>query len=282
MLKKITALLKKSVYHLNGRQPWSLGYFSSRNQFIHQVIQNIDNQFHPQNTYGYGFDERVVEYPWLISKLSDKATRLLDAGSILNFDFILQHQKIKSKRICITTLAPERNCYWKDGISYTFDDLRDLPFKTHTFDEVVCVSTLEHIGLDNQIYFQSEIGEVKNTTELNSLTKPDSHLIAIKEIHRVLKPNGRLYLTVPFGRSQKYPWLQVFDGQGIDRIIDTFSPSGIEETVFMHDSKGWTISTRANAAEASYHDVHSGKKTTDLAAAEAVIALVLTKHESAQ
>jgi SAM-dependent methyltransferase len=282
MLKKITTQIKKSVYSLNGKHPWSLGYFATRNQFIESVLSNLENQFIPEPTYGFGFDERVVEYPWLVSKLSDKPSRLLDAGSILNFDFILQQKKIKNKRICITTLAPERHCYWKDGISYTFDDLRDLPFKNHTFDEIVCISTLEHIGLDNKIYFQTEIGEVENTTELVKTDKVDSHLVAVSEMHRVLKPGGKLYLTVPFGKSQKLGWLQVFNSQGIDQVISTFSPSNVDETVFIHNETGWAKSTRAKASTANYYNVHSGEKTDHLAAAEAVIALVLTKHESNQ
>jgi hypothetical protein len=59
------------------------------------------------NRHGEFIDERVVEYPWFISRLNEEKTRLLDAGSILNYSYILQHPKIKNKDITIITLEPE-------------------------------------------------------------------------------------------------------------------------------------------------------------------------------
>ena len=31
--------------------------------------------------FGIGVDERIVEYPWIVSRLEPGSTRLLDAGS---------------------------------------------------------------------------------------------------------------------------------------------------------------------------------------------------------
>ena len=40
--------------------------------------------------YGFRVDERVVEYPWLFSRFFAGEGTLLDAGSTLNFDYLLE------------------------------------------------------------------------------------------------------------------------------------------------------------------------------------------------
>ena len=43
--------------------------------------------------FGIAIDERVVEYPWIFGHLLERqntGARMLDAGSILNHDFILR------------------------------------------------------------------------------------------------------------------------------------------------------------------------------------------------
>ena len=39
--------------------------------------------------HGFRLDERIVEYPWLFSRLPSGAGNLLDAGSVLNYEFLL-------------------------------------------------------------------------------------------------------------------------------------------------------------------------------------------------
>lgn len=278
ILNNFLLYIKKFTYLLQGRKPWGLGYLATRNLFIKNALAQIDNQFQVPTNYGYKFDERVIEYPWLISHLSSQPTRILDAGSVLNFAFILEHKKLQSKRIQITTLAPERNCFWKRGISYTYEDLRNLSLKDQIFDEIVCISTLEHIGLNNEIYFKNEIGSIENTTEINTEFKTETHLLAIKEFYRLLKPKGKLFLTVPYGKAQKLSWLQVFDSNGVDKIIQMFNPSTFSETIYLHTKNGWQESNRQNASQARYYDTHNPDLTvTNLAAAEAIVALILQK-----
>src|SRR3954452_702969 len=55
----------------------------------------------------------------------------------------------------IVTLAPEAAAYWSRGISYVYGDLRDLPYRDGYFDTVVCISAVEHVGMDNSVYGDS-------------------------------------------------------------------------------------------------------------------------------
>ena len=53
-----------------------------------------------QAGFGVAIDERIVEYPWLfghLSALGKGMLRVLDAGSILNHDFILKRAPFKGQ-----------------------------------------------------------------------------------------------------------------------------------------------------------------------------------------
>lgn len=174
--------------------------------------------------YGIGIDERCIEYPWLFANFADKVEIMLDAGSTLNYDFILNSPLIAGKVIHILTLAPEENCFWKRGISYLFQDLRDIPIIGSYYDTVVCLSTLEHIGCDNTIYTQN--GHYHED-------RCDDFLLVMKELRRVLKPGGTLFLTVPFGIYQHFGWFQQFDEKLLSAAVGAFGKLPGQQRLFI-------------------------------------------------
>ena len=199
--------------------------------------------------YGRWLDERLVEYPWMLSQLSEGPEGLLDAGSTLNHHFILSHPRLRNKRITIMTLAPEAECFWKDRVSYVFGDLRNMYFRDSSFSTVVCLSVLEHVGLDSRIY---------DPTKAHTERDPDAYLSAVHEFRRVLEPGGSCLISVPFGKYQLRSWLQVFDSVMLDRMIATFGPSTHELTFFRYSAnEGWWRCSREDAADAPYFDLHS-------------------------
>jgi hypothetical protein len=228
---KIYDSLTNSLFILRGLKPWSFGYNTYKWKTIEKYLaSNTFNEGNLIDNYGFRIDERVIEYPWLFSRLSKDTGTLLDAGSILNYDIILNQPHLQSKKIFISTLAPEGNCFWKKGISYVFEDLRNCCYRDSFFDEVVCISTTEHIGLDNTLLYTDDISKRENN--------PNTHLNAIREFYRILKPEGILYLTLPFGKKINCGWFQVFDGKMIDELITVFNPSSVIETHFSTSQRG--------------------------------------------
>src|SRR3954468_3696561 len=69
------------------RIPWSRGYTEAKHRFIQQVLADPDlmRAFESGSPlprgFGFALDERCVEYPWALSRLSALAGRVLDAGS---------------------------------------------------------------------------------------------------------------------------------------------------------------------------------------------------------
>src|SRR5438552_6567977 len=186
----------EAAFVQRGQVPWSPGYKQAKERFIGEVLaeprllQLFSTQSRLPRHFGVGFDERCVEYPWLVAHLQSGPENLLDAGSALNHAFILEQPVFEKKKLHILTLAPESNCFWQKGISYLFHDLRSVPIRDEYYDAIVCLSTLEHVGCDNIGYTRQEAYREHRS---------DDFILALQELSRILKPEGTLFLTVPFG-----------------------------------------------------------------------------------
>ena len=229
--------------------PWGPGYAEARDRFVGQALADphLLTRFAEQRElperYGIGFDERCVEYPWALTQLPHGCETVLDAGSVLNYRFILEHDLIKEKHLHVITLAPELHCFWEKGISYLFDDLRRIPTRDAYYDAIVCVSTLEHVGFDNSLFTQQHAEECR----------PDDFRIVMKEFSRVLKPGGSLLLTVPFGKRQEFGGFQQFDVNLLSQAIDGFgATSALVKNFYRYTTEGWKIAMMGECSESEY------------------------------
>ena len=178
-------------------------------------MQRFTNDDSLPEGFGRGFDERTVEYPWLLSRLHTGNELCLDAGSVLNFPELLVHPAVSPHRLHIVTLAPEPHCYWHTGASYFFHDIADLPIKDATYGAIVCLSTLEHVGCDNSQY------------GAQGLAGSGGASAAARELRRVVRSGGKVWFSVPFGGEADLGWLRVIDRDGLAAILDAFRPSEI-------------------------------------------------------
>jgi len=272
LLRKAYKKIDYLVFILNGKKPWTLGYHAYKEEKIKNVLKK--EQFDPhklESGYGFRIDERIIEYPWFLSRLPSGTGKLLDAGSSLNFEYIISHRKLSEKRIFISTLAPEPNCFWRKGVSYVFQDLRNTCFRDDYFDWIVSISTIEHIGLDNTMLYTDDITKRENN--------PYAYLDVVKEFYRILKPGGKLYVTLPFGKYKNHSWFQVFDSTMLDQSIETFSPTLVIENHFRYESEGWRVSSREESRNATCFDIHQQKTyDADYAAfSRAVVCLEMVK-----
>lgn len=193
--------------------------------------------------YGIGLSERCVEIPWFFSLLDKKEGVHLDAGSSLNFDAILQLEPLRKKKIIIANLNPEMNCYWRAGVSYVFWDLRKSLFDDGIFDSISCISVLEHIGLDNSGWTHHKKDHEYNVRDYRTV---------LTEFHRILKPGGSCFITVPYGMHKQYGWLQVFDASMVKDIINTFKPRLSSMTYFQYTKNGWIYSDEYTSKNSDY------------------------------
>ncbi len=258
-------------YAARGSKPWTRGYHSAKVAAIENGIKGAYSNEGLSSHYGWRIDERVIEYPWMLTRISDGPARILDAGSVLNFEFILEQPKLENKSVFISTLWPENYCFWRKKVSYVYEDLRESCFRDEYFDVVVCLSTLEHIGLDNTFLYSKEPDKRENN--------PESYLKAISEFRRMLKPGGRLLLSVPFGKYHNHGWLQIFDAEMIEKIKSAFQANHVTEWYFRYNHDGWQMTTQGDCSDATLFDFNnsSGYDPDYAASARAVACLELVR-----
>jgi SAM-dependent methyltransferase len=229
--------------------PWSPGYVAFRDRYVSATLDDAellrrfaDGDELPPG-YGVALDERCIEYPWLFARLGLRDGRLLDAGSILNHEHLVARPELAGRDLHIVTLAPEHKAFWQRGISYIYSDLRDLPLRDGYYDEIVCASTLEHVGADNEIYVAG-----KRSFEAATGERRD----AVRQLARVLKPGGRLLVTVPFGRRENHGTFEQFDSPLLAELVAAF-PGGVESSAFFrYTADGWQRTDEAGCAGAEY------------------------------
>jgi len=244
-------------YLHSNRRPWRRGYDVYKNKYLKETLTNpalldIFLTFQPlPKNYGYRLDARLVEIPWVISQLKKGSLKILDAGSSLNNEVVVTSPGLSEKNLTIITLAPEGVCFWENGISYIFGDIRNLDLRDETFDSIICISTIEHVGMDNSMY------DKRNPYAIPSSQK--DFLIAIKELKRVLKTGGALFCTFPFGKYENHGWFQQFDSKLTDTLIEGFDPIKYSEKVFKYNPDGWILSDRESCMDCQFFDVHISK-----------------------
>lgn len=237
-------------YVRRGRIPWSHGYNDAKEHFILEALSDprllelFRKDAKLSEGFGLGFDERCVEYPWLLARLKPGPEHVLDAGSALNHAFILAHPVLQEKKLTILTLAPEQTCFWQRGISYIFDDVCDIPIRNAYYDNVACISTLEHVGCDNRLY---------TNDPAHREHRPERFALAMQELCRVLKPGGSLFLTVPFGVYGHFGTFQQFDKELLCHTVEAFGKARtVVETFYKYSALGWNVSDATDCAECQY------------------------------
>jgi SAM-dependent methyltransferase len=265
--------IKRYVSH--GCQPWSEGYMEYRNSFIEEIFSGekialFYSGLKLPEGFGSHLDERVVEYPWALSRLCIGDRLLLDAGSTLNHQYILDLDILACRRIVIYTLSPER-VISRANVSYIYGDLRSTILRSEFFDEIICISTLEHIGMNNTLLYSKDAryNEQKN----------DDYLSAVKELKRLLKPSGKLLITLPYGHYENHGWLQQFDQRMIDKMLEELACSMSKITYYRYLPGGWQIAEKADCSQCSYYNIHNRSDFDPdyAAAARAVACLEIIK-----
>jgi SAM-dependent methyltransferase len=140
-------------------------------------------------------DERVVEIPWTLARLRGER-RVLDVGYAFAEPAYLAGLAAAVPDGLVGVDLIERDVA---GLRPVVADVRALPFASRSFDAALCISTLEHVGLDNRVY-----GGPRERDESGPVT-------ALRELRRVLARRGRLLVTVPTGRPEEQPTQVVHD-----------------------------------------------------------------------
>lgn len=180
-------------------------------------------------------DERVVEIPWVLARL--QGDRALEVGyAFAEPPYLAALLAAGFDDLTGVDLADAT----VPGMTTVRADVRELPFDRGSFDLVLCVSTLEHVGADNTAY------------GLEAETDAHSRSTALRELRRVLGPDGRLLITVPCGEPGDYGWFRQEDVRGWTQL---FTKAGFfieEQEVYELTTEGWRSSPELDARGLRY------------------------------
>ncbi|MBA7645685.1 hypothetical protein ES703_53443 [subsurface metagenome] len=129
---------------------------------------------------------RCIEYPFAASNIGD-AKVILDVGSAKADKLWISW--LDSLNIDVYATDYDELIYSVKNIKFSKSDIRKLDFQANTFDKIIAVSVIEHIGLDRPQVLNKE----------KPKTEDDGDVKAFKEFLRVLKPGGKIIMTFPFG-----------------------------------------------------------------------------------
>ena len=161
---------------------------------------------------------RNWEYPWAIlnSDMSSN-TRILDVGSGCSLFplYLAQRSKnvdsIDTDEQLMKIASPILADILKLKVNYFVDNALNLSAKDNTYDYVFCISVLEHLEqeLENGIWVN------KHASKLDR--------IAIREFLRVVRPGGRIILTLDYGSKRITP--VSFEFEYVKDLLKEFSGS---------------------------------------------------------
>jgi ubiquinone/menaquinone biosynthesis C-methylase UbiE len=113
-------------------------------------------------------------------------------------------------------------------------DVSNLAFRGDFFEAIIAISTLEHIGLGrfgDPVYAE---GDFK----------------AMKELKRVLKENGKIFLTVPFTSHYTVTWQRFYDREKLLEL--TRGLLFVKEEYYIRDRNRWVKSDLERAKAISF------------------------------
>lgn len=172
--------------------------------------------------------DRDLEYPWIIKNINIKKGRILDVGSTKS-QFLIENIKGDIELFAIDINQREAD----NKIKFIKGDIRETKFQDNYFDCVICVSTLEHIGVPGRYKCDND---------------PNGDIRAMNEIHRILNPDGILLVTIPYGNIDILPINRLYNKGKVEKLFENFI---IKECKYLKYFNKWDLWLEVEEEEAS-------------------------------
>lgn len=196
--------------------------------------------------YGPGTTERAIEIPWALSRYNG-GPRVLEVGCSFASENPEYLQGLRALNIAELHGIDISSVEAPDFIKKTAD-IRSSGYETNFFDFILCVSTIEHVGMDNTRHYKP-VAELASPGPASS---GGSDIQAMAEMLRILKSGGKLIVTVPFGKKADYGWFIHYDAQAIADLFRPFPAVSVEAEYFKYTITGWMPCRADDLAETLY------------------------------
>jgi len=228
-------------------QPWSrivgrLAYLpkllggdaGTRREFVEErLIEQLVREALPPANVGLGLSERVVEIPWVLRQLAaEPSGRVLDVGTafapMVYKRLLLRVPHLVEVADLVQAEIP--------GLKCRVADVRNLPFPSGCFDVAVCLSTLEHVGMD--------------TTRYGIASGGGGDVEALRELGRVAK---KVLVTVPAGGDASMAWQRQYAPATFHQAARDAGLAVVRMDLFAHDPiTGWAPAEQGAIQDRGY------------------------------
>ena len=184
------------------------------NESLSKIKRNLV-ELMPLCKYKWGymkvhFSERIVEIPFVLQNIPhNKNIQILEIGcSNSPICMYLSNLGYHVTGVDLTDylfLHPSFTFYKKNFLNYNF--------KENSFDVVILLSTIEHVGLN--VYG-------------NKLVDDEGDVKLMMAVHRVLKPEGIVILTTPYGYYDVCKTYRVYNEKRLNRLFECFKSKSCE------------------------------------------------------
>lgn len=213
--------------------------------------------FYDASRYHVGdsmWGERTVEVPWLLSRVKEGTA--LDVGAAEScytmdlFEQGVSHLVMNDIRH-IDALQDDERAECLVG------DIRKIhPDDTGLFDNVLCISTLEHIALE-------AYDQPREVPQNWSAYYPQRE--AFHHMMKFLAPDGQMLVTIPYGKYEDCGWVIVYDEGMINELKHHYNV--IEETYYTMTNRHkdtWVECTKARCPKKGMDHYNNGMRANSV------------------
>ena len=168
--------------------------------------------------------DRDIEYSWIAANMPEGPGNALDFGSGQSYMGLIAARK--GFNTIALDLEPVRWFYKHPRFKFIQGDILKLQFPPSYFDLIINCSAIEHVGLAGRY------GVTKD--------RPDGDIEAMKILKIILKPGGKMLLTIPVGQDNVFkPLHRVYGKERLPRLLEGWEI--LKEEYWIKDEEGYWI-----------------------------------------
>lgn len=202
--------------------------------WLHAPLRRAKHALLPQHADQVVIDlsgDREVEWSFMASRIPPGPGEALDFGC--GSGNLSIHAVQRGYHVLALDLQEQHFSWSHPNLENACGDLLKLEFANGGFDLILNCSTVEHVGLTGRYGV--------------AIKETNGDLVAMQKLRQLLKPSGKMLLTIPCGQDAVIvPWHRIYGSDRLQKLLDGYT---IEEQIYWikRQDNRWFPSNRDEA-----------------------------------